>query len=77
MTRFNPSIDQQSTMPSPGILTGLGLRPSSRASREYGRPRRFVMQSHVLSAPKTSPRSLFIAATIAIALYLIGRRLSE
>jgi hypothetical protein len=35
------------------------------------------MQSHALSAPMTSPRSLFIAATIAVALYLIGRRMSH
>ncbi len=30
-----------------------------------------------LSAPIASPRALFIAATIAIALYWIGRRLSD
>lgn len=44
---------------------------------QLARSRRFVTQSHALSTPMARPRSLFIAATIAVALYLLGRRLSD
>ncbi len=58
---------------APGIAAG---SPGRRASPALGTPR-FVTQSHALSAPIARPRSLFLAATIAIALYLLGRRISE
>lgn len=38
---------------------------------------RFIQQSHAVSAPIASPRSLLLAATIAVALYFVGRRLSD
>ncbi len=57
---------------SPGIVSGRSFRRASGLAT-----RRFVTQSHVLSAPIARPRSLFVAATIAFALYLIGRRLSD
>ncbi len=63
-------IDPSTT---PGILTGMSRRG---ANADAGRSTRFVTQSHALSAPVASPRSVFIAATIALAIYLIGRRLS-
>ena len=61
-------------MQSPGILTGGTGRVRSATASNAGR---FVTQSHALSTPIASPRSLFIAATIAVALYWIGRRISE
>jgi hypothetical protein len=59
---------------SPGIVSGSNGRQRPTFPTK---PARFVTQSHSLSAPIASPRSLFIAATIAVALYWIGRRISE
>jgi hypothetical protein len=64
-------------MPPPGILSGVPFRRRALPTHEATRPSRFVTQSHALSAPIASPRSMFIALTVAIALYLIGRRLSD
>ena len=38
---------------------------------------RFVTQSHALGRPKASPLALMIAAAVAIAVYLLGCRLSD
>ncbi len=35
------------------------------------------MQSHALGGPIASPRALIIAAAIAVAVYLLGCRLSD
>ena len=55
------------------IMIGLAPARISRAHRD-GRPRRYVMQTHALSAPRASSRSLFIAGLIAVALYFVGRK---
>lgn len=59
----------------PGILTGFGPRHTSRRATRGRNASRFVMQSHVLNAPLANPRALLVAATIALALYLIGSRI--
>lgn len=48
-----------------------------RLGSQAARGTRFVQQSHALGTPIASPRALFVAATIAFALYIIGRRLSD
>jgi len=62
---------------TPGILAPSAVR--ARSTRGIGsiRRSRFVMESHLAGAPVYSPRAILIAATIAVALYLIGRRLSD
>jgi hypothetical protein len=67
MTRSQPAL-------SPGITSGGNARHRPVAPMK---PSRFVTQSHALSTPIASPRGLFLAATIAVALYWVGRRLSE
>lgn len=59
----------------PGILSGFGPRHTPRSVTGGRNASRFVMQSHVLNAPRANPRALLVAATIAFALYLIGRRI--
>lgn len=62
---------------------GVGTAPGPASGRtihrvDHGmRPGRFVMQSHALGAPIASPRALIIAAAIAVAVYLLGCRLSD
>lgn len=60
---------------TPGILTRVPRRDPA-ATRAVPKSTRFVTESHTLSAPITSPGALFVAAAVAVALYLIGRRLS-
>ncbi len=62
--------------PTPGIVTDLRPQLQRRVARG-GRSSRFVMQSHNVSAPIASPGALFVAAAIAVALYLVGRRISD
>ena len=60
---------------SPGVLSRIASPRLVRARRP--KPSRFVMQSHALSRPIANPKALLIAAAIAIALYLVGHRLSD
>ena len=46
-------------------------------SERSSRSSRFVTQSHALGAPMASPTSLLVAAAIAVAVYLVGRRLVD
>lgn len=48
----------------------------SRPERNLRSPR-FVTQSHALGAPMAKPASLILAAAIAVAVYLVGRRLVD
>ncbi|MEO8937041.1 MAG: hypothetical protein ABI277_13770 [Burkholderiaceae bacterium] len=63
------------TVRGPGILSGFGPRHTLRSVTGGRHAARFVMQSHVLNAPRANPRALLVAAAIALALYLIGRRI--
>lgn len=74
---MNTMQSRQIDRPSlPGILPGDGDRRRGRQPGDAPHRLRFVTQSHALGTKGASPRSLFMAATIAVALYLIGRRLS-
>lgn len=48
---------------------------SDRVDRR--RSSRFVTQSHALGTPLANPAALAVAAAIAVALYLVGRKLSD
>ncbi len=71
MTYRHPSIL------TPGILAGVGSRRSTASANDDRHTARFVTQSHVLGARIANPRALFIAAAIAVALYIIGCKLSD
>lgn len=62
---------------TPGILVDGASRRSTASANDDRHLARFVTQSHALGVPMANPRALFIAAAIAVALYLIGRRLSH
>ena len=62
---------------TPGILAGLGSRRATTSANDERRPVRFVTQSHVLGAPRVGPAALLIAAAMAVAVLVIGWRLSE
>ncbi len=58
---------------APGLYRDRAMRPA----REAWRHRRYVTQSHALGAPIASPRSLAIAAAVAVALFFVARRLTD
>lgn len=62
---------------TPGIGIGLGLRRATTSANDERRNARFVTQSHALGAPIASPRALLIAAAVALAVFVIGLRLSR
>lgn len=62
---------------APGILVGALSRRSTAPANDDRHATRFVTQSHALGRPIANPQALLIAAAIAVALYLIGRKLSD
>jgi hypothetical protein len=75
-------MSTQQTIPVPPTSTpGIRVRSATRDRSENRigsiRRSRFVMQSHLAGARAVSAGAIFVAATIAVGLYLIGRRLSE
>ena len=59
------------------MAPGAGFYGSDRTSREPRAARRFVTESHVLGAPIARPVPLLIAASVAIAVIWIARRLLD
>ena len=59
-----------------GIVLGLSPYRSAREGRD-SKPRRFITQTHALGGAPSRSRSLLVAGLIAVALYMIGRRLSR
>ncbi len=59
---------------TPGIE--LGWRRSTASANDDGSHARFVTQSHALGGPVATPRALLIAAAVAIAVFVVGFRLS-
>jgi hypothetical protein len=70
------SIARATRSLTPGITAGAPRRPMPSTIRPR-KSARFVTTSHSLSAPAASPSGVLVAATIAIALYFLGRRLSD
>jgi hypothetical protein len=68
MTYRHPSLV------TPGI--GLGSRRPTTSANDGRHNGRFVTQSHALGAPIASPGALLIAAAVAVAVFVIGFRLS-
>lgn len=68
------SIDLSKLTPAglSSVVAPHRLRPERRP-----KPMRFVTQSHALGRPMASPTALIIAAAVAIAVYLLGCRLSD
>ena len=59
---------------TPGI--GDGSRRPTASANDDRRNARFVTESHALGAPIASPGALLIAAALAVAIFVIGFRLS-
>lgn len=59
--------------------TAIGFAPqrSARSARVRIHPRRFVTQRHALGLPRVRTGTLVIVGLAALALYLIGERLSR
>ncbi len=70
--RYESSLSSVSAS-VPGVGRDLAMRPAREASRH----RRFVTQSHALGAPKASPRSLAVAAAVAVALFYVAKKLTD
>ena len=69
-----PTTYRHPSFVTPGI--GLGARRPTNSANDDRRNARFVTQSHALGAPAASPRALLIAAAVAVAVLVIGYRLS-
>lgn len=67
----------RASLPSLDLAPGFGIYGSYRPSRDVRRTRRFVTESHALGAPIARPGPLLVAATVAIAVVLIARRLID
>ena len=59
------------------VTPGLAGPRRATTSANDARHVRFVTQSHALGAPKAKPGALLIAAAVAIAVFVIGLRLSR
>jgi hypothetical protein len=60
-----------------GIVISLAPYRAARSSRVHKRRSRFVTQTHSLGTQRPRPGALLIAIAIAVALYVVGRRLSR
>ena len=65
---------RQHSLATPGI--GLGSRRPTASANDDGGHARFVTQSHALGAPIATPRALLIAVAVAVAVFVIGFRVS-
>jgi len=73
----DPYSSSRSRTPPLDLASQFGLYRSNRSTRDGHRSRRFVTQSHALSAPIARPGPLLVAATVAVAVMLIARRLID
>ena len=76
VTSKNFSGSSAPTIRPPGRLASVALR---RFETREGAPRspRFVMQTHPLGGSAARPGTLLVTVAVAVALYLIGRRISD
>lgn len=58
-----------------GTAIGLATQRSARISRLQKHPRRFVMQTHALGAPRARPSALLIVGVAVVVLYVVAQRL--
>lgn len=59
------------------VTPGIDSRRPTASASDDRRMVRFVTQSHALGAPAASPGALLIAAAVAVAIFVLGLRLSR